>query len=186
MRKHNRRIVLASGMVAAMALVSFAQTETRYEELPRFHRVNDQLYRGAQPKAEGIRKLAALGIKTIVNLRREDDHTLPEAAAARALGLRYFHVPMRDMSRPTDEQVSRALAIINSPENQPVFVHCRRGADRTGVVIACYRIAHDGWTRKDATKEAKHYGMSWTQFGMKDYIEDFYERQQKRATGTSK
>lgn len=186
MRKQNRRIALAGAMVVAITLVSFAQTETRYEELPNFHRVNDQLYRGAQPKADDLRKLAAMGIKTIVNLRREDDHTVQEAAVARSLGLRYFNVPMRDMSRPTDEQVSRALAIINAPENQPVFVHCKRGADRTGVVIACYRIAHDGWTLKQGTKEAKHYGMSWTQFGMKDYIEDFAERLQKSVGETAK
>ena len=177
MTKPSRRIFLAGVMVAAMALVSSAQTEMQREALPRFHRVNDQLYRGGQPKADGIRKLAAMGIKTIVSLRRENDHTVQEAEMARALGLRYFNVPMRDMSRPTDEQVTRALAIINAPENQPVFVHCRRGADRTGVVVACYRIAHDGWALKQATREAKQYGMSWTQFGMKDYIEDFFENQ---------
>ena len=179
MTNPNRRVFLAGVMVAALALVTSAQTDIRREALPNFHQVNDQLYRGGQPKVEGIRKLAAMGIKTIVNLRLEKDYTVKEAAIAREMGLRYFHEPMRDMSRPTDEHVTQALAIINAPENQPVFVHCRRGALRTGVVVACYRIAHDGWTLNQASREAKKYGMSWTQFGTKDYIEDFFERQQK-------
>lgn len=186
MRKQNGRIVLATGVIAALALVCFAQAEVRYEELPNFHQVNPQLYRGAQPKAGGISKLAALGIKTIVNLRREDDRTRAEAAAAQASGLRYFNIPMPGTSKPTDEQISRVLAIINSPANQPVFVHCKRGADRSGTVIACYRILKDGWTASQAKKEAEHYGMYWTEFGMKDYIEDFYKRQQKRIVVTSK
>jgi len=181
MRNPDRRIIFASVVVAALALVSFAQTEVRYPELPNFHQVNARLYRGAQPRAGGIRRLAELGIKTIVNLRREDDHTRAEAVAAQAAGLRYFNVPMPGTSKPTDAQINRVLAIINSPANQPVFVHCQRGADRTGTVIACYRILKDGWTAGQAKKEAQHYGMYWTEFGMKDDLEDFYARHKHEA-----
>jgi len=181
MKNPDRRIIFAAVIIAALALVSFAQTEVRYPELPNFHQVNPQLYRGAQPKAGGINKLVALGIKTIVNLRREDDHARAEAVAAQAAGLRYFNVPMPGSSKPTDEQINRVLAIINLPENQPVFVHCKRGADRTGTVIACYRILKDGWTASQAKKEAEHYGMYWTEFGMKDYIADFYARHKHEA-----
>src|SRR2546421_1737725 len=181
MRNPDRRIIFASVIIAALALVSFAQTEVRYPALPNFHQVNPQLYRGAQPKAGGLNRLAALGIKTIVNLRREDDHTRAEAVAAQAAGLRYFNVPMPGTSKPTDAQINGVLAIINSPANQPVFVHCQRGADRTGTVIACYRILKDGWTASLAKKEAQHYGMYWTELGMKDYIEDFYGRHKHQA-----
>jgi len=182
MRKHGPGIGVALVMISALTFVSAAHPDQRHAELANFHQVNEQLYRGAQPKGDGVRQLAAMGIKTIVNLRGENDRTQEEASLARQLGLRYYNVKMRDMSRPTDEQVNQVLAIINAPENRPVFVHCRRGADRTGVVIACYRIAHDGWSLKQASQEAKHYGLSWTQFGMKDYIEDFYSRH-KQATG---
>ena len=177
MRNLDRRIFLAAAIIAVVALSSFAQAEIRYEELPNFHRVNSQLYRGAQPKAGGISKLAALGIKTIVNLRGPDDETRAEARAAEAAGLRYFNIPMAGTSKPTNEQMNRALAVINAPENQPVFVHCKRGSDRTGTVIACYRILKDGWTAHAAKQEAAHYGMWRIELGMKHYIEDFYARQ---------
>lgn len=124
----------------------------------------------------GMQRLAALGIKTVINLRGADEGTHAEEAEARAAGLRYFNVPMRDLSRPTDAQVERVLAIINDSQNGTVFVHCNHGKDRTGVIIACYRISHDGWTSAKAKAEAKHYGMSWVQFGMKDYISDYYRR----------
>ena len=165
--------------VAALALLLFASTAlaqdvAQYQELPNFHQVNSQLYRGAQPGVGGIRKLKAFGIKTIINLRGEDEHTRAEQTEAEALGLSYFSVPLPGLHRPSDEQVERVLALINAPEKQPVFVHCHHGEDRTGLIIAIYRITHDGWTSEQATREAKRYGMSWVQRGMKDYISDYY------------
>lgn len=147
---------------------------SRYEELPNFHQVTAQLYRGAQPRRDGIKQLAALGIKTVINLRAADDDARTEERAAVALGLRYFNVPMSDFGRPTDAQVERVMQIIDAPENQPVFVHCKRGADRTGTIFAVYRITHDGWTSGQAKAEANRYGMRPWQFEMKDYITDYY------------
>lgn len=161
-------------MLALLSSAGLAQSEARYAELPNFHQVNPQLYRGAQPRAGGIRKLAELGIKTIINLRGEDEHTQAERREAEALGLRYFAVPLPGLHRPSDQQVERVLSLINAAENQPVFVHCHHGEDRTGLIIAVYRITHDGWTGEQAKTEAKHYGMSWAQIGMKDYISDYY------------
>jgi protein tyrosine/serine phosphatase len=85
-------------------------------------------------------------------------------------------VPFKRLGRPTDEQVDRVRALVNAPENQPVFVHCQYGADRTGTIIALYRIEHDGWTIDQATAEARRYGMKWWQRGMKDYISNYYRR----------
>lgn len=150
--------------------------EARYEELPNFHRVNDRLYRGGQPREGGIRRLAALGVNTVVNLRDDDARARREATEALAAGLRYFNIPLKRLGRPTDEQVGRVLAVVNAPESGRVFVHCARGADRTGVVVAAYRIAHDGWTGGEAKREAERYGMRFWQRGMKDYIGDYYRR----------
>jgi protein tyrosine/serine phosphatase len=114
-----------------------------------------------------------MGIKTIVNLRGQGEQTEGEEKSARTLGLRYYNVPLPELSKPSDKQVQQVLDLINAAENQPVFVHCRHGEDRTGTIIACYRIAHDGWTAAAAKKEAVSYGMSWTQVSMKKYIDQF-------------
>ncbi|HEY0003749.1 MAG TPA: tyrosine-protein phosphatase [Pyrinomonadaceae bacterium] len=175
------RLLALSLFVALLALSSSsAQTGRRDAELPNFHQVNEHLYRGAQPRRGGIQKLKALGIKTIINLREPDESTRGEEVEARAAGLRYFSIPMEGFERPTDQQIDRALALINAMENWPVFVHCAHGKDRTGTVIACYRISHDGWTSAMAKAEAKHYGMSWVQVKMKDYIHDYYKKYEKK------
>jgi protein tyrosine/serine phosphatase len=166
--------------MVALALDARAQSDARYSELPNFHMVSPQLYRGAQPKAGGLQTLKKIGIKTILNLRREDEHTQAEGAEARTLGLRYYSVSLPEFSAPKDKEVQQALDIINTAENQPVFVHCRHGEDRTGTIIACYRISHDAWTAAEARKEAEKRGMSWTQLGMKRYIDKFYRRRSKR------
>jgi protein tyrosine/serine phosphatase len=76
------------------------------------------------------------------------------------------------------------LSLINAPENQPIFVHCRRGSDRTGTVIAIYRIDHDGWSSEQAKTEAKRYGMGFWVVGMKDYISDYYRRHAVSKAGS--
>jgi tyrosine-protein phosphatase SIW14 len=152
-----------------------AQEKSAYKELPNFHHVSEKLYRGAQPKNGGIQRLASLGIKTIISLRKSDEKARVEEAEARSAGLRYFNVPFNRQGRPTDEQVNRVLAIINASENQPVFVHCQQGVDRTGLIIACYRIANDHWSSERAKAEANTYGMHFWEWGMKGYIHDFYK-----------
>lgn len=169
-------------MLLASAALAQKSGEVRYRELPEFHQINAQLYRGAQPRDGGLRKLAEIGIKTIVSLRGENEITFDERKEAESLGLRYFSIPLPGLSRPPDEQVEHILAIINATENQPVFVHCNHGKDRTGTIIAIYRMTHDGWTSEQAKAEAKRYGMSWVQRGMKDYISDYYrDRIQQKA-----
>ena len=180
------RFISAMLALFVMAGAICAQDETKYKELPNFHRVNATVYRGAQPKEGGFQKLASLGIKTVINLRDADENSKLEEQEARAAGLRYFNIPFDGLGRPSDEKIERVMAIINAPENQPVFVHCKRGADRTGTVIACYRISHDGWTSEQAKDEAKRYGLGFWEVGMKDYIRDYYERRSAGKTKVSR
>jgi len=113
-----------------------------------------------------------MGIKTVIDLRREDEHsTAAEAQAVAAAGMNYVNVPMKGVVAPTNEQIAKLLALLDSSE--PVFVHCKRGADRTGTVIACYRIAHDRWQHQLALQEAKSFGMGLVQVGLKHYIMAF-------------
>lgn len=177
-----RRFEQLQTLLAAMALLSLAvvaQENRTYRELPNFHQVNENLYRGAQPRRGGLKKLSELGIKTVINLRGVSEDTRSEHVEAEAAGLRYFNIPMSSLGRPTDEQVERALAIIDARENWPVFVHCQRGADRTGVIIAVYRISHERWTEEHAIVEARRFGMAGIQFSKKDYISDYYKRRRR-------
>jgi tyrosine-protein phosphatase SIW14 len=179
----NIRLVYRLATIVAMALcapVVQPQERPDQKKLPNFHQVNNKLYRGAQPKLGELQELANLGIKTVVNLRGKGEGVMKEEEEARSKGLRYFNVPFERAGRPRDADIERVLSIINTPEYQPVFVHCAQGADRTGTVIAAYRIAHDGWTSKDAKAEANRYGMHPWEMGMKNYIHDFYLRHTKQ------
>jgi uncharacterized protein (TIGR01244 family) len=140
--------------------------------IPNFHQVNDHVYRGGQPSDDAWPGLAKMGVKTVIDLRREDEHsTAAEAQAVAAAGMKYINVPMKGVVAPSDGQVAKILAVLNSDE--PVFVHCKRGADRTGAVIACYRIEHDRWARQQALQEAKSFGMGSLQLGLKHYVMSF-------------
>jgi protein tyrosine phosphatase (PTP) superfamily phosphohydrolase (DUF442 family) len=166
--------VFTISLILLTATAGAAQNVADYKELPNFQVVSESLYRGGQPKSGGFRRLAELGIKTVVNLRAADNNARKDQALAEATGLRFFNVPLPGHARPTDEQVGRVLSVINAPENYPVFIYCRRGSDRTGTITAIYRISHDGWTSTEALSEANRRGMFPTQFEMKDYIRDFY------------
>lgn len=179
------RLALIALLALSVAAVQ-AQEATNHKSLPNFHQVNDKLYRGAQPKTSGYQELANLGIKTVVNLRGKGEGVLKEEEEGRNKGLRYFNIPFARVGRPRDADVEQVLAIINTAEYQPVFVHCQQGADRTGTVIALYRITHDGWTSEKAKAEAKRYGMHPWEVAMKNYIRDFYLRQTKEKQGIPK
>ena len=168
-------VITALGVALLVCSLVFGQ-QPKIEELPNFSQVNSNLYRGAQPKEGGLDRLKNIGIKTIINLRDSDDRSKTEEKEARALGLTYFNIPLPNFDRPDDQTVANILSVISTAENQPVFVHCKRGSDRTGTIIALYRINHDGWTSEQAKSEAKQHGMGFWQYKMKDYIHDYYLR----------
>jgi protein tyrosine phosphatase (PTP) superfamily phosphohydrolase (DUF442 family) len=124
--------------------------------LPNLHRVSAALYRGAQPTAEGMKQLAALGVKTVVNLR---NHHSDEKALA-GTGLAYVSIPMDAWSVKT-EHVVRFLQVVSDPARQPVFVHCQHGADRTGTLVAAYRMTVLGWSAEDAIREMVDGGFGY-------------------------
>jgi tyrosine-protein phosphatase SIW14 len=155
------------GFLVAAGLV-FAGSDT--PSIPNFHQVDVNIYRGAQPASQEFQSLAQFGIKTVLDLRDEQGHARAERKLVEAAGMRYISLPMNGLIAPTDQQISRALAVVEDIANGPVFVHCRRGADRTGTVIACYRIAHDQWRNEKALEEARTFGMSWIERGMRSYV----------------
>jgi protein tyrosine/serine phosphatase len=159
--------------ILSYSATGVAQDTTSYAELPRFKQVTERLYRGAQPRDGGIRRLHELGIDTIVNLRGASDQTRAEGAEARALGLNYFNIALPNWARPQDARVHRILLIMAAPQNGRVFVHCKDGVDRTGTIVALHRITHQHWNTRDALAEAEDLGMRRIQFWMRDYAQDY-------------
>ena len=135
-----------------------------------FHVVNEHIYRGAQPSADGFQGLAKMGVKTVIDLREADRLMWAEKQMVEAAGMKFINVPMHGMERPKEADVARVLAVFNDNQSGPVFVHCKRGADRTGTVVACYRIAHDHWDNQRALCEAKSFGMAWMQKAMQHFV----------------
>ncbi|CAN5230572.1 hypothetical protein BH10ACI1_BH10ACI1_25140 [soil metagenome] len=168
-------------LIIAFANFAYAQKTVENKDLPKFKKINDNLYRGGQPTKEGFRQLKQIGIKTIIDLRGADERAKTEENEAKNAGLEFINLPLNNLFGPQDTQIEKILAEINKPENQPVFVHCQRGADRTGTVIAIYRITHDNYTAEKAFDEAKDFKFGWWQFWMKDYIYDYYRDFKKKS-----
>lgn len=140
----------------------------------RFQQVDETLYRGGQPDAAGFRALKAMGIRTVVNLRRsEAERELVESLGLRYVGLVTGLTPFGLSGGIDDDVVQRFFAVVDDEASGPVFLHCRRGADRTGTLVAMYRIARHGWTPKAAYDEARALGMRWWHFPVKGQLEQF-------------
>ena len=144
-----------------------------------FGKINESLYRGAQPDEAGIKNLKALGVKTIINLRLSQEVVKAEEIEARSQGIVYTNIPLAGMGRPTQAEMTNILSLIATLP-APVFVHCQHGCDRTGTVIACYRIQHDRWSGEEALREAEKYGISPLERGMRQYVMDFARSSGKR------
>lgn len=143
------------------------------KHVPNFDMVNSYVYRGGQPASVGLDELHSLGIRRVIDLREDGAPERKEAAALSKLGIKYVNIPMKPFSAPSQEDVGSVLAMLLNDGEGPVFVHCRRGKDRTGTVIACYRMQHDGWTNERALAEARAHGMSSLERGMRAFIEHF-------------
>ncbi|MBI5246702.1 MAG: tyrosine-protein phosphatase [Elusimicrobia bacterium] len=132
------------------------------EALGNFHEVAPGLYRSAQPSREGYKLLKAKGVKTILTLK---DSLGREREEAGAEGLAVENVPMSGFAQPSFEQVDRALAVIADVSKRPLLVHCQVGKDRTGFVIASYRVVVEHMDEAQAAAEARSYGCCFAPFG---------------------
>ena len=159
--------------LAACVPFTVAASEISVAGVPNFHKIDDHVYRGAQPSDEGFKNLASLGVKTVIDLRGSEHSEADENRVVEAAGMRYVSIPMKGMTTPTDEQVAAALALMNDTRTGPVFVHCKRGADRTGAIVACYRIGHDHWDAAKSLNEARNLGMSWYQLALQKYVSGY-------------
>lgn len=130
--------------------------DTSNIQIDNFGRVDPNYYRGAQPEGHDYADLAALGVKTLVNLT-SDDAEPNERVLTEQAGMSYVQIPMTTHEPPTAGQLAQFLKIVNDPASQPVYVHCVGGRHRTGVMTAAYRMTGEGWTADQAFKEMKQY-----------------------------
>ncbi len=115
--------------------------------------VTPNLIRGGQPTAEGVSRLKHAGIRTIIDLRNEPAIIEREANVCRQLGVRFVSIPLDEFNVPASADSGRFLQAVNDPGNQPVYVHCLHGQDRTGAMVGLYRVMSQGWTADQAYEE---------------------------------
>ena len=187
------RVYTAVLLVAALASTAAASANLSQVRIDNFGQVNDNYYRGAQPEGRDYTDLAAIGVKTLVNLASDDADPGERAMAERA-GMRSFQIPMTTHQPPTAAQLTEFMRIVNDPANQPVYVHCVGGRHRTGVMTAAYRMSEEGWTADRAFKEMKDFkfGADFLHSEFKDFVYDYQPQHavvaataQKAATATS-
>ena len=138
--------------------------------------VDGHIFRGEQPKGSDYAALAAIGVKTIIDLR--EDASGSSAKSAKAAGLKYINIRINGHGTPTDAEATEFLKSVDDPENGVVYVHCAGGRHRTGSMIAIYRMVKDGWTIDQSYKEMLAYDFytSGGHQGFKTYVFDYYQR----------
>jgi protein tyrosine/serine phosphatase len=154
-----RRCVPALLVALTLALPAMAQTSANAKfaniQIDNFGQINDNYYRGAQPAGRDYADLAALGVKTVIDLTqdgRADERQFVEQA-----GMKFFRIPLTTSDRPADAAIAQFLKLVNDPTNQPVYVHCQGGRHRTGAMTAVYRMTQDGWNADRAYAEMRQY-----------------------------
>lgn len=152
-------LLLATTSVTAQNLTNRPANWARKIALPgvaNFYQVNTNLYRGAQPTAEGMANLKALGVRTVISLRilRSDQHKL------QGTGLKSVSLGIAPW-RVKEDEVVKFLKAATDTNNLPVFVHCEYGADRTGLMCAMYRVVVCDWTKQEAIAEMRDGGFGF-------------------------
>ena len=174
--RFSRAFIALIALMLALSVAACAQEKDKGfndVKIKNFGQMDDRFYRGAQPEERDYKDLAALGIKTIIDLR--DDPTSYEKRDAESAGMRYVNIPMSDSSRPRDEQIDQFLKLANDPATGPFFVHCAGGRHRTGVMGAVYRFNHYNWNYDQVYAEMKKFDFytRWGHGDMKKFVQDY-------------
>lgn len=166
-------------LISLSSATSFAQqftSETKAQpsvSIKNFGQMDDRFFRGGQPKADEYRELAAIGIKTVIDLRNDPKDYA--RTTAEALGMRYVNIAMSDKDYPPAAKIEEFLKLIDDPSTGKFYVHCAGGRHRTGVIGAVYRFNHYNWNYDQAYAEMKKYDFytRWGHGKMKDFVKDY-------------
>lgn len=123
-----------------------------------FKQVEPGFWRGGLPRKRGLEQLKTMGVRTVVDLMDEDPKEWAKIAAS--LGITYVNIPLRRTRPIPPESIKQFLDIVQDPANRPVYVHCRAGRDRTGAMIAIYRMQASNWSAAQAMREMKTFGFN--------------------------
>lgn len=148
----------ASDVSPARAARVFGE-KRKVKGVPNFGKVTPTLFRGAQPSEKGFEALAKMGVDIVVDARGE--RAASEGKEVNRLGMKYVAIPWH-CSFPHDDVFARFLKLLRENPGKKVFVHCRLGDDRTGMMVAAYRMADEGWTADEAMLEMQHFGFTRT------------------------
>jgi protein tyrosine/serine phosphatase len=195
MQKHLRRIGLRAAAsailsVLVLAIVSQAQETTSHDfskiKIKNFGQMDERFYRGAQPKERDYKDLAAIGVKTVIDLT--DDPKPYERSTVESLGMTYVNIPMVERTYPTEEATRTFLKLVNDPATGKFYVHCAGGRHRTGAMGAVYRYQFYDWNFEQVYSEMKKFDFytSWGHGAYKDFVQDYYEKiRAAKAAGAS-
>jgi tyrosine-protein phosphatase SIW14 len=170
------RMIVVAGFVAIVSLiagtqVSWGQAE-KEQGLPNFGRVTDNLYRGGQPTSDGFNALHTMGVGIVVDFREKPTDMTTEKRQVESLGMKSIDIPWSANHEPSSDQIVQFLDLVRENPDTKIYVHCRRGADRTGAMIAAYRIAVEHKSAADAVSEMHQYHYDWLfRSQLKRYIE---------------
>lgn len=178
-KKFSPAIISTTALILALSIASFAKTKVSSFpniKIDNFGQMDERFYRGSRPKADDLRNLAALGIKTVIDLT--DNSREREQPAVEVAGMRYVNIPIVDKKNPSEEQISEFLKIANDPATGKFYVHCAGGRHRTGVMGAIYRFNHDHWNYDQAYAEMKQFDF-YTSNGhgkQLDFIQNYWQQ----------
>ena len=172
----------ASAVLAVLTLAVISQGQDVSSEknstvtIKNFGQMDARFYRGAQPKENDYKDLAALGIKTVIDLQAEPKAY--EKSMVESLGMHYINIPMIGKKYPTEEATRMFLKVANDPDTGKFFVHCAGGRHRTGAMGAVYRYQFYDWNFEQVYAEMKQYDFytSWGHGAFKDFVKDYYDK----------
>ncbi|MDQ5845596.1 MAG: tyrosine-protein phosphatase [Acidobacteriota bacterium] len=182
-RKSSLTVTALLALVFSFSALSFAKSKENSfpnVKISNFGQMDENFYRGGRPKPEELKNLAALGIKTIIDLT--DNSREREEPAVIAAGMRYVNIPIVDRAYPSAEQVDAFLNVVNDPATGKFFVHCAGGRHRTGMMGAVYRFNHDNWSFDQVYAEMKQYDF-YTSNGhgkQLDFVQDYWQQFQAK------
>jgi len=175
-------LILFISVALALGVISYARPKEKANskatgaavDVNNFGQVTDFYYRGGQPRGEDYTQLAAIGVKTIIDLR--DDPKDYARALTEQAGMKYVNLPLSDKDYPPPDAASKFLSLVNDKENWPVYVHCIGGRHRTGAMTAVFRMTVQGWDADRAYDEMKDYDFytRWGHKSMKRFVFDYY------------